>query len=493
MKNYSFERIEPKEVLRWFKIVCSIPHGTHNEAQLSDLLVKELNKAGCWVKQYPTGAILAKKAATKGYERKPLVALQAHMDMVLVKEPNVKLDMLKQPIKAYYDTTDKCIKCDGTTLGADNGIGVAAIMAIMTGKHQHGPLEALLTVCEEGDIQYCMGNLPQGVLKAKHLINLDNDIPDKMYVASNGTMAVTFEKKLTYLPVSKGTKTYHVEVSGLDGGHSALMVHNPLNNAIAFLAEALYSFTQEHNKLRLINIDGGLAMNAIAHKADFIVQIDPKDANELKNHVQHALDNAKILAQGLDKKGKVTVRLNKKQSKVACSIDETEKILFFYGFLPNGIYRMDITMKHIFSAGNIGIVKTANGSLYTTCLPRSYSTKDLDRQFNMIRYFGKIAGMTNFKRENHCVPWLTKSPETSPTIQTWIKCYHKITGKYSFPVKDPGGLEPSELIFKCPQLEEHCVTVGPRIREEHTVRERVEVDTIKDFWNTLLLLLKEIK
>ncbi|MCQ3907597.1 MAG: hypothetical protein MJ219_02400 [Mycoplasmoidaceae bacterium] len=210
------------------------------------------------------------------------------MDMVLVKEPHIKLDMLKQPIKPYYDTEDKCIKCDGTTLGADNGVGVAAIMELMTGKYEHGPLEGLLTVCEEGDIRYCMDNLPKGILKAKHLFNLDNDIPDRMYVASNGTTQISFEKKLKYLPINKGTKTYCVSISGLDGGHSALMAHNPLNNAIAFLAEALYAFTQEHNKIRLISIDGGLAMNAIAHKADFIVQIDPKDSIELKKHIEHA-------------------------------------------------------------------------------------------------------------------------------------------------------------------------------------------------------------
>lgn len=493
MKNYSFERLEPKGVLKWFKTVCSVPHGTHNEAKLSNILMQALNKAGCWVKQYSSGAILAKKAATKGYEKKPVVALQAHMDMVLVKNPNVKIDFLKEAIKPYYDSTDDCIKCDGTTLGADNGVGVAAIMEIMTGHYEHGPLEALLTVCEEGDIQFCMKSLPERLLKAKHLFNLDNDIPDKMYVASNGTMQVTCEKKLKYLPVNKGTKTYHVQVSGLDGGHSALMVHNPLNNAIQFLCEALYSFSQEHNKIRFISLDGGLAMNAIAHKADAIVQIDPKDANELKKHIQHAWDNAQVLAQGLDRGGRISVRPSAKQMKVACSVDETEKLLFFYGFVPNGVYRMDITMKHIFAAGNIGVVKTTNGVIYTMFLPRSFSTRDLDRQFNMLRYFGNLAGMTNFKRDIHCPPWLTQKPEASPTIQTWIKCYHKITGKYSFPVRDPGGLEPSELVFKCPQLKEHCVSVGPRIREEHTPRERVEVATIKDFFNTLLLALKEIK
>lgn len=494
MKNYSFEKLEPRGVLTWFKKVCSVPHGTHNEMKLSNMLMEALNKAGCWVKQYSSGAILAKKPATKGYENKPLVALQAHMDMVLVKEPKVKIDFLKEPIKPYYDSKDKCIKCDGTTLGADNGVGVAVIMEIMTNsKYQHGPLEALLTVCEESDIGYCMESLPKGVLKAKHLFNLDNDIPDKMYIASNGTMKVTFEKKLEYLPINNNTSTYQVLATGFDGGHSALMVHNPLNNAIAFLCEGLYSFCQEHNKIRLFSINGGMAMNAIADEAEAIIQIDPKDVSELKNHLQKALENAQVLAQGLDKGAKIIVRPAKKSTQVACSIDETEKILFFYAFLPNGIYCMDITMKHIFAASNIGVVKTTDGVMYSIVLPRSFNMPDLDRRFRIFQYFGKLAGMTNFQKSVTCPPWLTNKPENSPTIQAWIKAYHKVTGKYSFPVKDPGGLEPSELIIKCPQLQNHSVTVGPRIIEEHTTRERVEVPTIEDFFKSVLTVLKEIK
>ena len=111
----------------------------------------------------------------------------------------------------------------------------------------------------------------------------------------------------------------------------------------------------------------------------------------------------------------------------------------------------------------------------------------------MIRYFGSQAGMTNFKRLTHCPPWLTKSVETSTIIQAWTKAFHKATGKYTFPARASGGLETAELITKCPQLDEHCVAVGPRIREEHSTRERVELDSIKELWKTILQVLKEIK
>ncbi|MCQ3915408.1 MAG: hypothetical protein MJ195_01335 [Mycoplasmoidaceae bacterium] len=292
------------------------------------MLKHELNKAGCYVKQFSSGAIYARKAATKGYEKKPMVLLQAHMDMVLTKTADVKIDLNTTPIKPFYDTTDGYIKCDGTTLGADDGVGVAAIMEIMTSnKYQHGPLEVFLSVTEEVDIVYCMSSVPKRYFKAKHLLNLDIESPERMYTSSNGAHKVYCDRPLKLKPVHKGTKTYLVQVSHLDGGHSALAVHNPLNNAITFLCDAVYSFTQEHSKVSLVSLEGGNAVNAIPRKADMIVQADPKDLPELKKHLRHALDVATKMAQGLDKEGRIMVKLADTQVKQACDYEETEQIL----------------------------------------------------------------------------------------------------------------------------------------------------------------------
>ncbi|MCQ2957180.1 MAG: peptidase dimerization domain-containing protein [Mycoplasmoidaceae bacterium] len=369
------------------------------------MLKHELNKAGCHVKQFSSGAIFAKKAATKGYEKKPTILLQAHMDMVLTKTADVKDDLSITPIKPFYDTKDGYIKCDGTTLGADDGIGVAAIMEIMTtNKYQHGPLEILLSVTEEVDIQYCMNSIPKNYFKAKHLLNLDIDCPEKMYTSSNGANRVTCEKPLKLKPVHKGTKTYLVQVSHLDGGHSALAVHNPLNNAITFLCEALYSFSQDHSKISLISIDGGNAFNAIPRKAEIIIQADPKDIPELKKHLNHALDVAITMAQGLDKEGRINVSLASKQAKQACDYDETEQILWFFSYIPTGIERMDITMKHIFASGNVGMVKTEDNVLKVFMMPRCFFNDGLNYQFDRLRYYGMKFGFRNFQNMLTCVP-----------------------------------------------------------------------------------------
>lgn len=494
MKNYNFEKLEPRGVLSWFKRICAIPHGSHNEAALAEFLKTELDKAGCQIKQFSSGAIYARKAATKGFEKRPTVMIQAHMDMVCVHKPELKIDMAKEAIKPYFDSKDGCIKCDGTTLGADNGIGVATIMEIMTSnKYQHGPLEALLTVCEETDITYCMNSIPDRIFKAKHLLNLDNDIPDKMYVSSNGAMKVCCEKRLEFKPVDKGTKTYSVQIYHLEGGHSALMIHNPGSNAIKLLCEALYSFTQDHARIRFVSFDAGTAMNSIPARAEMHIQMNPKDLPELKKHIQHALDIAIELSQGIDKNGKSLVKLANVQAKKACTIDDTERTLLFYSFVPTGIYRMDLSMKHIFAAGNIGTVRTNGDILETVLLPRSFSEKDLEKQFADICYIGKLLGMNNFKKQVTCPPWLTPYPDKVEIIKAWIKCYQKATGKYPLPVKDPGGIEPSALVVKNPQLKNHSVSVGPRIYDGHSVREKVDVSTIKTFFNVLLSVLKEIK
>ncbi|MBQ0045300.1 MAG: M20/M25/M40 family metallo-hydrolase [Mycoplasma sp.] len=493
-RKFDFETLEPRGVLSWFKKICAIPHGSYNEAALADMLKHELNKAGCYVKQFSSGAILARKKATKGYEKKPTVLLQAHMDMVLTKRADVKIDLNTTPIKPFYDTTDGYIKCDGTTLGADNGIGVAAIMEIMTSnKYNHGPLEALLSVTEEIDIQYCMNSIPKKSFKAKHLLNLDIESPEKMYTSSNGANRVVCERPLVYKPVHKGTKTYLVQISHLDGGHSALAVHNPLSNAITLLCEAMYSFTQDHSKVSLVSIDGGNAFNAIPRKADMVIQADPKDLPELKKHLRHALDVAITMAQGLDKEGRITVKLADKQVKQACDYDETEQILWFFAYIPTGIEKMDITMKHIFASHNVGIVKTENNILKVSMMPRCFFSDGLEYQFNKLRYFGTKFGFRNFQHLLTCVPWLTEHPDKVEIAQTWSKCFTKVTGRYTFPAKDPGGIEPAAIIDNSPQLLNHAVAVGPRMYDCHSPLERVEVKSIVEWWKTLLLVLKEIK
>ncbi len=493
-RKYDIQNLEPKPLMAWFKKICSIPHGSYNEAALASMLKHELNKAGCSIKQFSSGAILARKPATKGFEKKPIILIQAHMDMVLTKRADVKIDLNTTPIKPFYDTTDGYIKCDGTTLGADDGIGVAAIMEIMTSnKYQHGPLEALLTVTEEVDVDYCMRSIPKKSFKAKHLINLDIESPEKMYTSCNGAYRVFCDRPLNLKPIKKDTKTYTITISHLDGGHSALVVHNPLNNAIKLLCESLYSFTQDHGKLSLISLNGGNAMNAIPRKVDAVIQINPKDVPELKKHLNHSLRVAIQLAQGLDKEGRITILPAKKQAKKACSYDETEKILLFYSYVPTGVERMDITMKHIFASGNVGVVHTENNVIKTIMLPRCFFGDGLDYQFDKIRYLGSIFGFKNFQKFTTCIPWLTEHPENVEIVRLWSDCYTKISGKYTFPAKDPGGIEPAGLIANSPQLNNHSVAVGPRMYDCHSPLERVEVKSIQEWWKTLLLVLKEVK
>lgn len=494
MKNYNFEKLEPRGVLTWFKKICSIPHGSWHEAALAEMLKNELNKAGCYVKQFPSGAIYARKDASKGMNKKPMVLLQAHMDMVLTKTADVKIDLEKEPIKPFYDTNDGYIKCDGTTLGADNGIGVAAIMELMTtDKYQHGPLEVLLSVTEETDVGHCMNEIPKNFYKAKHLLNLDIEAPERMYCSCNGGYRITCDKVLHPKPVAKGSKTYEIHVSHFDGGHSALVIHNPLNNAITWLCESLYTFCKEHSQISLISINGGNAANAIPRKVDVVVQVNPKDVPELKKHIHHSLQVAQTLAQGLDKDVQISIKPAVKQEKKACSYLESEWIFMFYAYVSQGIERMDITMKHIFSTNNVGIVTTENGVIKTVMLSRCFFMDGMDNQFAKLKYFGTPFEFTNFQRTLSMRPWLTEHPEKVQIAQLWSKCYTKVSGKYTFPAKDPGGIEPAEIVENSPQLKNHAVAVGPRMYDCHSPYERVEVKSIQEWWKTLLMVLKEIK
>lgn len=493
-RNYNINQLEPKGVMTWFKRICEIPHGSFNEGALADMLKHELNKAGCSVKQFSSGAILARKAATKGMEKKPILMLQGHLDMVLTKTADLHVDLNTTPVKPFLDTTDGYIKCDRTTLGADNGIAIAIMMEILTNdKYPHGPLECLFTVTEEVDIEYCMRSIPKNSFKAKHLLNLDIETPERMYTSCNGGCRITCERTLNFKPVRKGTKTYTVEISHLDGGHSGTIVHNPLNNAIRLLCWSLYSFTQDHSKMSLVDINGGNAMNVIPRLATATIQMDPKDVPELKKHLKHALDLAIQFAQGLDKGGKISVKPCTKPAKQACSYEETEKIFLFYAYVPTGVDRMDISMKHIFSSHNLAIVQTKDNMLTTTMMPRCFFLDGLDYLFDRLRYFGAAYGFKNFKFFRTGIPWLTNDPEKVEIVHLWSDCYTKVTGKYVFPTKDPATIEVSSLVANSPQLANHAVAVGPRMYDCHTPTERVELKSIQDWWKTILLVLKEIK
>ena len=492
-KMYSFENLEPKGVLLWFKKICGIPHGSNNEKQLCDYLAQELQKAGCKVTRFKTGAIYATRKASKGYEKVPGTLLQGHTDMVLAQDDGLGMDLNKNPITPYYDTVHKWLKAEGTTLGADNGIGVAMIMEVMTNhKILHGPLEAVLTTGEETDPSICMNSIPSGIFKSKYIINLDCDKESDIYIGSGAFRSLFIKRKIKYIPIKKGTKTYNIQFRNFTGGHSGLEIHNNHINAVQFLTESLLNFNKPYN---LVELRSGTAANSIPKFITCDIQMEPKYLKPLQEHLKKQLDMFLLMTQYYDKDVTWKVGLAPIQAKECVHDSSTNNIALALSILPNGMFNYSTRGSCMFNSSNIGTASVANGYLTFSTCPRSFIDEDANRirqkAITLLKHFGvKDSEMI---LSDGCSAWLNKDPDHSPLVQLWKKNFIKVYKKQPRIIPDAGGLEIAEIIKKGPQMEANSLAAGPRIWMEHTTAESCPVDTIDKLWKILTMTLKWMK
>lgn len=490
-KIYDFENIEPKAVLGWFKKICSVPHGSFKEKQLSDLLKFELEKFGCETKQLSTGALYVKAKATYGHDNWPIVLLQGHLDMVHAKDDGISTNLDTDPVPAYYDTENKWLKAEGTTLGADNGVALAMFCEVLTNpKIEHGPIEALFTTGEEVNPIECMNSIPSGLIKAQYYINLDSDHDNCIYYASAGVYKVGFEIPIQYQKANKELITYEINLKNFSGGHSALTIHNPHINPIVLICRALLHFSKEVSPVLLVTIDGGIANNSIPTNAKFVICINPEYAELFEQTINKHVEVAKVEAQNNENSG--VCELNKKiESLDAISVEDSERIFSFFAFAQNNML-MPSKSGCMFNSSNIGKVETKDNKIISAFLPRSFFEDDLKIIAKNFELYAKYFGCQNVTVGSTCACWLTQNHEKSKLINLWKKNYKIVTGEEPLIVPNPGGLEVAELVERVPQLMSTAMSGGPIIFKEHSTFENCPIESIKKIWNILTLTLKEL-
>jgi len=494
-KIYQFDKMDPKGPLTWFKKICSIPHGSGYEKPLCDFLAKELEKAGCKiVRRFQTGAFLASVKATKGYEKAPCTLLEAHTDMVLAQEEGLRLDLTKEAITPFYDTTKKWLKAEGTTLGADNGIAVAMFMEVATNpKIEHGPLEILFTTGEETDASVCMNQIPKGIFKSKQIINLDTDKETNIYFASAGCVKLDIDKHFNYVPVKKGTKTYNIQFKEFFGGHSGLEIHYNHINAITFLANAFREFVKTHD-ICLVSMKAGIASNVIPKFITCDIQMDPKHLKDLKAELAKRLDTALVISQFHDKDVKWEVK-QVETAKKCLSLAQSKELYGCMSVIQTGAFNYSLKGDCMYNSANFGAVKLFDGDLFMSLSTRSFVQQDaIDircKIIDIIKHYGFTE--KNIHRKEGCGAWLVREPDKSPLIQLWKKNYIKVWGKQPKITPCAGGLEIAEIVEKAPAMSLNSLSAGPRIWAEHTPNESCPLDTIQNLWKVLTLTLKGMK
>jgi dipeptidase D len=477
--------LDPQKLWSVFEELSLIPRPSGHEEAALQLLEKRL--AACGVKHWRDGAgnLLMQKAASKGLENAMGVVLQSHIDMVPQKskdsDHNFETDGLKLQVQ------DGWVSATDTTLGADNGIGVAAIMGVMESKDiAHGPLEGLITIDEERGLVGAK-NLERGKLKGSILLNLDSEDEGELFVgcAGGADLEVSFEYETGEIP--PGLVLYKMNISGLTGGHSGLDIHLGRGNAIQILSRFL-SKQMSRLKLGLVSFDGGTLLNAIPREATIVVGLPKRFGEEFVE----AFDGfrAELSTQYSETDPHLTLaferqdHLPQRMMTQGCS----KRLLTALRSCPSHTLRMSPTAKGVSeTSNNLAVIRTERGRVNVTCMVRSLNKDAQDDALNQITDLFKLAGADTRKGVSFS-GWMPNM--NSKVLKTAQDSYQAIFNKEAKINVIHAGLECGLLGEAYPNWD--MISFGPTIKDAHSPDERVHIESVQRFWTYLLHMLKTL-
>lgn len=475
--------LKPNAMWRNFQELCKIPRPSKHEEKVSKYLAEFGRKLGLETIVDAAGDVLIRKPATPGMENHKGVILQGHMDMVPQKNRDVKHDFLKDPIQPRI-VGDRVL-ATGTTLGADNGIGVAAAMAVLQANDvAHGPLEVLITVDEETGMTGA-NTLKPGVLKGKILLNLDSEDDDEICIGCAGGMNTVATIPAPKKPLPATFAVFKIEAIDLKGGHSGVDIHLGRANSNKVMTRLLFEAKRDTD-LRLISIDGGDIPNGIPRDCIAIAAVPKKsaDAFQKKIHEITAQIQAEIRPVDPDFKVKITPA----KAKTAMTTQVTDAVLAALYACPQGAFAMVRGMPEVTETStNLGIVKTEKSVVKTTSLTRSsIDTRKVDVA-NMVACAFELADA----KVVHTGGYSGWTPDLeSTTLKTMTRIYRQMFNKDVNVRATHGGLECGIIIAKYPGMD--AVSFGTTLKYPHSPDEYVEIPSAQRFWNFLTETLKQL-
>ncbi len=476
--------LAPQEVWSEFAGLCAIPRPSGSEAAIRDHLVARGKSFGIDCFADEAGNVIMRKLATPGMEQRKGIILQAHMDMVPQKNNDKRFDFTRDPIEAYID--GEWVTANGTTLGADDGIGLAAILAVMGSKTvQHGPIEALMTTSEETGMDGAF-KLAPGILKGEILLNLDSETEGELYVGCSGGADLNASLPYQEEPVPAGYKSVKIEVKGLLGGHSGIEIILERGNANKIMARLLTSAQQELG-LRLASIDGGGLRNAIPREATAMALIPQERAHALEELVQGFQAMIQAELRGVDDGVTVTIQ----DAPTPPSVMETtgqSRLLNALQGCPNGVIRMSPSIPGLVQTStNLARVVSENGTVQIQALLRSSVDSEMTYLSEMMSSVLSLAGavVTLSGRYSGWNPNMD-----SPILKTMTESYQALYGHQPAVMAIHAGLECGILGGKYPNLD--MISFGPTICYPHSPDEKVEIASVGKFWDYLLHTLAHV-
>ena len=475
--------LQPKLVWEIFDEITKVPRPSKREDKIIEYLVDFAQKHSLEYQRDQIGNVVIRKAATAGYEALPTVILQSHMDMVCEKNSDTEHNFDTDPIRTKI--VDGWVKAEGTTLGADCGIGMAAALALLVDPTvEHGAVEALFTVDEETGLTGAF-NLGEGMLTGKYLINLDSEDEGEIFIGCAGGVDTLahFDYSVETLPA--GYEYYRIGISGLKGGHSGDDIDKGLGNANKILASFLYDATRFG--IRVGMFDGGNLRNAIPREAYAVVAVPEHTALLFETALATYVSAVKAMYAPTEPNLKITLG----EAAIQPVIDEETQSALLAALvgLPNGVLAMSQTMKGLVETStNLASVKFVDGNIVVTTSQRSSVERAKRDAMHSIEAVLELAGATVEHSDGY--PGWTPNPSSS-LLNSTIESYKGLFGVEPKVRAIHAGLECGLFLEKYPHLE--MVSFGPTLRGVHSPDERLEIATVDKFWALLLDVLKRIK
>lgn len=467
-----------------FENLCRIPHPSKKEGQMVEFVKEFGEKLGLKTLVDEVGNVIIKKPATSGMENKKTVVLQGHLDMVPQKNSDVKHDFEKDPIQAYVDGDWVCAK--GTTLGSDNGIGVAAAMSILQSKDvEHGPIEALFTIDEETGMTGANGLKP-GLLDGNILINMDSEDEGEIYIGCAGGVNtnIKFVYKEESVPANAGA--FKINVTGLKGGHSGLDIQSGRGNSNKIINRLLW-YAGKNYGLRLANIQGGSLRNAIPRESYAVVTVPKAYEPDFMNYVNEFTKTVKKELSATDAGIKIEVTFADMPKSIIAQATQDGLFNGIYS-CANGVIGMSAEMPGVVETStNLAIVKSEEGYIKIETLQRSSVDSLKDDVANMLRSTFELAG-AEVEHSGSYPGW--KPNVNSSILNTMKKVYNDKFGKVPEVKVIHAGLECGIIGDVYPDMD--LISFGPTIRNPHSPDEKVNIESVNKFWIFLLETLKNI-
>lgn len=480
--NEQIKELQPASLWNYFTEINAIPRASKKETQILAFVKAFGEKLGLPTHADDAGNVIIKKSASKGMEERQTVVLQSHLDMVHQKNAATSFDFATQGIEMYTD--GDWVKANGTTLGADNGIGVAAIMTLLASDDiPHPAIEALFTVDEETGMTGAK-ELKAGLLEGKILLNLDTEDDDELTIGCAGGVDVTIEGNYKEESIT-GLTGLKISLSGLTGGHSGVDIHLGRANANKLMNRLLWEMENKFG-IRICSVNGGSLRNAIPRESAALVGVEPSQADTVLHYVKEFQKQLQAEYHATDPNLTITAALTDVTGKYAAK-DSSYKILRSMYACPNGIYRMTPGIEGLVqSSNNIAKMSMADGKLNVQCLTRSsVDSEKTDLAQSITAAFELSSASAGYGSE---YPGWAPQPD-APVIKLMEKIYTELFGDKIHVNAIHAGLECGIIGGKYPGMQ--MVSFGPNIYGAHSPDERVQISSVQKFWKYLLAVLKE--